>query len=104
MSKSTSTCWNALATAEEHRWRWIEGLEGQVQELILSHDASSGAITRLTRFMPMTLPSGCGWSQGTTPAAPRGKCTVPFAAIRDAWCWICPSRSAPDTTQITLSP
>ncbi|MCP9846244.1 cupin domain-containing protein [Synechococcus sp. Lug-A] len=52
MSKSTITYWNPLLPAEQHRWRWIEGLEGQVQELILSHDPSSGEITRLTRFLP----------------------------------------------------
>ena len=52
MSKSTSTYWNPLAPEQAHRWRWLEGLEGQVQELVLSEDPATGEITRLTRFLP----------------------------------------------------
>ncbi|KEF43145.1 MAG: hypothetical protein ER33_02785 [Cyanobium sp. CACIAM 14] len=52
MSKSTSPYWNPLAPDQGHRWRWLEGLEGQVQEVILSHDPATGEITRLTRFLP----------------------------------------------------
>lgn len=50
--KSTSTYWNPLAPEQAHRWRWLEGLEGQVQELVLSEDPATGEITRLTRFLP----------------------------------------------------
>jgi len=52
MSKSTRTYWNPLAPDHAHHWRWVEGLEGQVQELVLSEDAATGEITRLTRFLP----------------------------------------------------
>ncbi|KAF0653245.1 hypothetical protein L107_09921 [Cyanobium sp. Copco_Reservoir_LC18] len=52
MSKTTRTYWNPLAPEQAHRWRWLEGLEGQVQELVLSEDPASGEITRLTRFLP----------------------------------------------------
>ena len=51
MSKSTITYWNPLAASADSLWRWLEGLEGQVQELILSEDPASGEITRLTRFL-----------------------------------------------------
>ncbi|MCP9773704.1 cupin domain-containing protein [Synechococcus sp. Tobar12-5m-g] len=52
MSKSTRTYWNPLGADQAHHWRWVEGLEGQVQELILSEDPATGEITRLTRFLP----------------------------------------------------
>jgi hypothetical protein len=52
MGKSTGSYWNPLAGDQQHRWRWLEGLEGQVEEVILSHDAGTGAFTRLTRFHP----------------------------------------------------
>jgi hypothetical protein len=52
MSKTTCSYWNPLAPEQAHCWRWLEGLEGQVQELVLSHDPASGEITRLTRFQP----------------------------------------------------
>ena len=51
MGKTTSPCWNPLAPEQAHRWRWIEGLEGQVQELVLGEDPATGEITRLTRFL-----------------------------------------------------
>jgi len=51
MSKSTSTYWNPLAADQAHHWRWLEGLEGQVEELILSEDLATKEITRLTRFL-----------------------------------------------------
>ncbi len=52
MSKTTRSYWNPLAADQAHHWRWIEGLEGQVQELVLSEDPATGEITRLTRFLP----------------------------------------------------
>ena len=52
MSKTTSPYWNPLAPEQAHRWRWMEGLENQVQELVLSEDPASGELTRLTRFLP----------------------------------------------------
>jgi hypothetical protein len=52
LSKTISRYWNPLAPEQAHRWRWLEGLEDQVQELVLSHDPVSGEITRLTRFLP----------------------------------------------------
>jgi hypothetical protein len=52
MSKSTVAYWNPLAAGAEHLWRWLEGLEGRVQELVLSQDIATGEITRLTRFLP----------------------------------------------------
>jgi hypothetical protein len=52
MRKSTCTYWNPLADDQRHRWRWIEGLEGQVEEVILSRDPDTGEFTRLTRFHP----------------------------------------------------
>lgn len=52
MSKTTSTYWNPLAADQARLWRWLEGLEGQVQELALSEDPATGEITRLTRFLP----------------------------------------------------
>ncbi len=52
MSRTTSSYWNPLAPEQAHRWRWLEGLEGQVQELVLSHDPATGEFTRLTRFLP----------------------------------------------------
>jgi hypothetical protein len=33
MRKSTCTYWNPLNG--DQRWRWLEGLEGQVEEVIL---------------------------------------------------------------------
>ncbi|WP_259727031.1 MULTISPECIES: cupin domain-containing protein [unclassified Synechococcus] len=52
MGKTTIPYWNPLAADQAHHWRWLDGLEGQVQELILSQDAATGEITRLTRFLP----------------------------------------------------
>ena len=52
MSKTTCTYWNPLDDEQQHRWRWLEGLEGQVEEVILSHDNATGEFTRLTRFHP----------------------------------------------------
>ena len=52
MSKTTCTYWNPLDGGQQHRWRWLEGLEGQVEALILSDDPASGEFTRLTRFHP----------------------------------------------------
>jgi hypothetical protein len=52
MSKSTCSYWNPLAADATRHWRWLEGLEGQVQELVLSEDPATGEITRLTRFLP----------------------------------------------------
>jgi hypothetical protein len=42
MSKTTSPYWNPLAPDQAHRRRWLAGLEGQVQELVLSHDPVTG--------------------------------------------------------------
>jgi hypothetical protein len=52
VSKSVCPYWNPLAEDQRHRWRWLEGLEGQVEEVILSHDPATGESTRLTRFHP----------------------------------------------------
>ena len=52
MGKSTCSYWNPLASGQEHRWCWLEGLEGQVEALILSHDPATGEFTRFTRFHP----------------------------------------------------
>jgi hypothetical protein len=52
MSKSTVPYWNPLSAANAGQWRWVEGLEGTVQALVLSLDADTGAFTRLTRFLP----------------------------------------------------
>lgn len=52
MSRSVCTYWNPLAADQRHRWRWLEGLEDRVEELILSHDPATGDFTRLTRFLP----------------------------------------------------
>lgn len=52
MSKSTCSYWNVLEAGQRHRWRWLEGLEGQVEEVILSRDPATGEFTRLTRFHP----------------------------------------------------
>jgi len=52
MSKTTSPYWNPLAPDQANRWRRLEGLEGQVQELVLSEDTVTGEIIRLTRFLP----------------------------------------------------
>lgn len=42
MSKTTCTYWNPLDGGQQHRWRWLEELEGQVEALILSHDPLTG--------------------------------------------------------------
>jgi hypothetical protein len=52
MSKTTCTYWNPLHGEQQNRWQWLDGLEGQVEALILSHDPASGEFTRLTRFHP----------------------------------------------------
>ncbi len=52
MGKTTTPYWNPLAIDQAHHWRWLEGLQGQLQELILSEDPATGEITRLTRFIP----------------------------------------------------
>lgn len=52
MSKTTCSHWNPLAQDQRHRWRWLEGLQGQVEELVLSEDPATGEFTRLTRFHP----------------------------------------------------
>jgi hypothetical protein len=52
VSKTTCAYWNPLDSEQKHRWRWLEGLKGQVEEVILSHDDATGAFTRLTRFHP----------------------------------------------------
>jgi len=52
MSKSAVPYWNPLSAANAGQWRWVEGLEGTVQALVLSLDADTGAFTRLTRFLP----------------------------------------------------
>jgi hypothetical protein len=68
MSKTTSPYWNPLATNEAHHWRWLEGLQGHVQELVLSEDPATGEITRLTRFMPVADTAAFG---GKTHAIPE---------------------------------
>ncbi len=60
VSKTTCTYWNPLDGEQQHRWRWLEGLEGQVEELILSHDSTTGEFTRLTRFHPGSDTSSFG--------------------------------------------
>ena len=52
MTKSTMTYWNPLSPENGQRWTPIQGLEGQVEELTLSIDPSTGEYTRLTRFLP----------------------------------------------------
>jgi ChrR Cupin-like domain len=52
MTKSTATYWNTLAPENRDRWTPIKGLEGMVEELTLSIDATTGEYTRLTRFLP----------------------------------------------------
>jgi hypothetical protein len=52
MSKTTCTYWNPLTSQHQHRWSWLEGLEGQVEQVVLSHDPTTGEFTRLTRFHP----------------------------------------------------
>jgi hypothetical protein len=52
MSRTSATYWKPLSEDQRHRWRWLEGLEGQVEEVILSRDRSTGGFTRLTRFHP----------------------------------------------------
>jgi len=52
MPKTTSTYWNALAAESRERWTPCPGLEDLAEELTLSVDPESGAITRLTRFLP----------------------------------------------------
>lgn len=54
MAKSLSTYWNVFATEHRHLWTPVQGLEGKAEEITLSLDAASGAITRLTRFLPGT--------------------------------------------------
>ena len=46
------TYWNPLSPENGQRWTPIQGLEGQVEELTLSIDPSTGEYTRLTRFLP----------------------------------------------------
>ena len=52
MSKTTCSYWNPLDSGHQHCWRWLEGLEGAVEEAILSQDPATGEFTRLTRFHP----------------------------------------------------
>jgi hypothetical protein len=52
MSKSICACWNPLDGDHHQLWRWLEGLDGQVEDVILSHDSVTGEFTRLTRFLP----------------------------------------------------
>lgn len=65
MSKTTCTSRNPLDSVQEHRWRWLEGLEGQVEALILSHDPATAEFTRLSRFLP-----------GADTALSRQRCTT----------------------------
>lgn len=50
MSKSISPYWNALQ--DPRAWTPVPGLAGHAEFCTLSHCASSGEYTRLTRFLP----------------------------------------------------
>ena len=50
MAKTTTTYWNPLTAENGPRWTPVEGLDGMVEDLTLSVDATTGEYTRLTRF------------------------------------------------------
>lgn len=52
MPKSTETYWNPLRPENAHRWRPVDGMQEQVEELTLAIDERTGDYTRLTRFKP----------------------------------------------------
>lgn len=52
MAKSTETYWNPLLSANRHRWKAIDGMEGIAEEVTLAMDDKTGDYTRLTRFKP----------------------------------------------------
>jgi hypothetical protein len=52
VSKTACACWIPLDGEHQHPWRWLQGLEGQVEEVIFSHDNASSEFTRLIRFHP----------------------------------------------------
>lgn len=52
MAKSTATYWNVLRPEHKEKWKAVNGLEGMVEQLTLSIDASTGEYTRLSRFLP----------------------------------------------------
>ncbi|GAD02026.1 cupin domain-containing protein [Agarivorans albus] len=48
--KTTAQYWNVLATNNANQWEEIEGSDGQLHQLTLAIDNSTGDYTRLTRF------------------------------------------------------
>lgn len=48
--KSTRTYWNPLAEINSDQWEPIEGTEGNLSQLTIAEDSTSGDYTRLTRF------------------------------------------------------
>lgn len=50
MPKTTETYWNPLLSANTHRWKPVDGMEGVAEEVTLAVDEESGDYTRLTRF------------------------------------------------------
>lgn len=66
MSKTACACWNPLDGEQQHPWRWLQGLEGQVEEVIFSHD---NATSEFTRLIPASTP-------GPTPAPSVPRCTM----------------------------
>jgi hypothetical protein len=52
MSKTTCPSRYPLDGVQEHRWRRLEGLEGQVEALNLSYDPATAEFTPLSRFLP----------------------------------------------------
>lgn len=60
MTKSTSTYWNTLDSANQEHWTPVRGFEGMAEELTLSIDQMTGEYTRLTRFFPGANTSGFG--------------------------------------------
>ncbi|MGI0481523.1 cupin domain-containing protein [Geminocystis sp. CENA526] len=48
--KTTSTYWNPLADYNIAMWQEIEGSEGNLHQLTLAEDKTTGDYTRLTRF------------------------------------------------------
>ena len=60
MSKTTETYWNPLLSANAHRWKPIDGLEGIAEQVTLAVDEKTGDYTRLTRFKPGADTSSVG--------------------------------------------
>ena len=58
--KSTTTYWNPLAVENENQWEEIEGTDGNIHQMTIAEDPSSGDYTRLTRFKAGYCSKGFG--------------------------------------------